>query len=109
VYVPVGATTGPISVTTGAGTNTSFDSFTVIPLALNSFSPTSGPVGTKVTISGSGFTGTKSVAFNGTTTSFTLNSDTQITVHVPTGATTGPISVTTAAGTVVSSTSFTVQ
>jgi DNA/RNA endonuclease G (NUC1) len=109
--VPTGATTGPISVTTSAGTGTSSTNFTVTAPApsITSFSPTSGPVGTNVVITGSAFTGATAVKFNGTAaTSFTVNSDTQITATVPTGATTGPISVTTSAGTGTSSTSFTV-
>jgi DNA/RNA endonuclease G (NUC1) len=109
--VPTGATTGPISVTTSAGTGTSSTNFTVTAPApsITSFSPTSGPVGTNVVITGSAFTGATAVKFNGTAaTSFTVNSDTQITATVPTGATTGTISVTTANGTGTSSTSFTV-
>ncbi len=73
------------------------------------FTPTSGPVGTSVTITGTNFTGATAVKFNGTAaTSFTVNSSTQITATVPSGATTGPISVTTPSGTGTSSTNFTV-
>ena len=76
---------------------------------LTSFAPTSGPVGTSVTLTGTGFTGASSVAFNGTSApGYTINSDTQITVAVPTGATTGTIAVTTPGGTATSTSSFTV-
>ncbi len=78
---------------------------------VDGFSPTFGPVGTSVTINGSGFTGATDVAFNGTTLgagNFTVDSDTQITAPVPSGATSGPISVTTPLGTGTSSTSFSV-
>ena len=75
---------------------------------ISSFSPTSGPVGTSVTISGTNFTGASSVKFNGTSASYTVNSSTQITATVPSGATTGPISVTNSSGTGTSSSSFTV-
>jgi hypothetical protein len=75
---------------------------------VSAFSPTSGPVGTSVTVTGSGFTGATSVTFNGTAASFTVSSDSQLTATVPSGATSGSISVTTAAGTGTSSGSFTV-
>jgi hypothetical protein len=74
--------------------------------AITSFSPTSGPVGTGVTITGSGFTGAVDVAFNGTPASFEVGSSTQISTRVPNGATTGKISVTNAAGTAVSDGAF---
>jgi hypothetical protein len=73
-----------------------------------SFAPTSGTVGTSVTITGSNLSGASAVKFNGTGATYTVNSDTQITATVPGGATTGPISVTTSGGTATSSTSFTV-
>ena len=76
--------------------------------ALTSFAPTSGPVGTSVTITGSNLSGATAVKFNGTTAAFAVNSDTQITATVPAGATTGTISVTTPGGTATSSASFTV-
>src|SRR2546426_4344857 len=57
--------------------------------AISSFSPTSGGVGARVTITGNAFTGATAVKFNGTNAAFTLSSDTQITDNVPTGATTG--------------------
>jgi outer membrane protein assembly factor BamB len=77
--------------------------------AVGSFAPASGPVGTAVTISGSNFTGATAVKFNGTAaTSFTVVDDSHITTSVPTGATTGAVSVTTPAGTGSSSGVFTV-
>jgi Ca2+-binding RTX toxin-like protein len=70
--------------------------------------PTSGPVGTSVTLSGSGFTGATSVKFNGTAATFSVDGNAQISTTVPSGATSGTIKVTTPAGTATSSTSFTV-
>ena len=106
--VPAGALTGKITVTTGATTLSSLVTFKVTPL-VKTFSPTSGPVGTPVTITGTGLSQATAVKFNGTAATFTVNSDTQITTSVPTGATTGKITVTTKGGTASSSTSFTVN
>jgi uncharacterized repeat protein (TIGR01451 family) len=108
--VPAGATTGPIAVTTPGGTATSAASFTVIPPpTIAGFSPTSGPTGTMVTITGTGFTGTTNVMFNNTNAKqFTVVTDTQITAAVPNGAKTGSIGVTTPGGMATSGSSFTV-
>ena len=70
--------------------------------------PASGAPGTSVTISGSGFTNATHVRFNGTSAGFSIVSDTQITATVPSGATSGPISVTGPDGTGTSAASFSV-
>lgn len=57
--------------------------------------PTGGTVGTKVTILGYGLTGSSSVTFNSVAAAFTVVSDTEITTTVPSGATTGIVTVTT--------------
>ena len=107
--VPAGATTGKIQVTTPGGTLTSNKPFYVTPQVL-SFTPASGPVGTSVQITGTGLTQTKVVTFGGVeATSFTANSDTQITATVPTGAVTGRVVVSTPGGTAWSASNFTVQ
>ncbi|UPT71107.1 MAG: T9SS type B sorting domain-containing protein [Flavobacterium sp. JAD_PAG50586_2] len=66
---------------------------------ITSFSPTSGPQNTLVTINGSGFqagSGTSAVNFNGIpATSFTVVSDTLIKAYIPAGNTSGNISVVT--------------
>ncbi len=87
--------------------------FTITASAVNaptitSFNPTSGPVGTSVTITGTNLTGATNVSFNGTTATIGTNSATQITTTVPAGATTGTISVTTGNGTATSAGTFTV-
>jgi uncharacterized protein DUF4082/Big-like domain-containing protein/IPT/TIG domain-containing protein len=105
--VPAGATSGPITVSTPGGTATSSTSFKVRP-KINGFSPTSGPVGTTVTIVGSGFTGAILVRFNTTSAVFTVVSSTKITATVPAGATTGRISVLTSGGSAFTPSSFTV-
>ena len=76
--------------------------------ALASFTPTSGPVGTSVTLTGSGLSGTSAVSFNGQTAYFKVESDSQVAAIVPTGATSGPITVTTGDGTAASTDPFTV-
>jgi len=106
--VPAGATTGFVNVTTPGGVLKSNRKFLVMPAILN-FDPTSGQVGTSVTITGTSFTGATGVAFGGVAaTAFSVNSDTQITATVPTGAKTGKISVKTPGGTATSSGTFTV-
>nr|WP_230678909.1 T9SS type A sorting domain-containing protein [Hymenobacter properus] len=81
----------------------------VVAPVVTSFTPTSGPVGTVVTITGTDFTAASTVSFNGTAaTAVTFNSTTSLTATVPTGATTGPITVATAYGSSTSTTSFTV-
>jgi photosystem II stability/assembly factor-like uncharacterized protein len=86
------------------------DLYTAAPATptITSFTPTSGPVGTSVTITGTNFTGATAVRFNGTNATYTVNSATQITATVPSGATTGVITVVTPAGSANSATSFTV-
>jgi len=74
---------------------------------ITSIKPAAGPLGTKIVITGTGFTGASSVQIDGTTALFTVTSDTRITANVPpTGS--GPITVTNAGSTAASSTSFTV-
>ena len=89
----------------------SIQSIAIGQLALFSFNPLQGFVGTQVTIQGNGFSTTISnntVKFNGTVATVTTAVANQLVVSVPSGATTGPISVTVAGTTVTSSNSFTV-
>ncbi len=100
--VPVGATTGPISVTNPGGTGTSTKIFTVqLPKApkVTKLTPASGPVGTTVVIKGTGLFGASAVTFNGTPAqSYTVNSAKQITAVVAVGTTTGFVVVTAPGG-----------
>ncbi len=80
-------------------------------LAIFQFTPDKGPVGTTVTIYGTGFSATpasNTVKFNGTTTSVLTATTTVLTANVPSGATNGPISVTVAGVTATSASNFTV-
>lgn len=60
--------------------------------SVTSFTPTSGPVGTEVTINGTGLTGT-TVTFSGVNATVVSNTGTQMVVVIPAGATTGMLSV----------------
>ena len=106
--VPAGATTGPVAVVAPTGTATSATPFTVgPPPVITSFTPGTGYVGSSVVLTGTGFTGATQVTFNGTVAAvFTVNSNTQLTVTVPTGASTGLIGVTTPVSTGFSATNF---
>jgi hypothetical protein len=73
------------------------------------FSPGAGAVGDAITLTGTRFTDLGGVWFNtvGDST-YIVNSDTSVTAHVPSGATTGQIQVGNATGNVLSATNFTV-
>jgi hypothetical protein len=107
--IPVGATTGLITVNTPGGWDTSTANFVVIPPpTIGGFSPESGAPGSTVTITGTDLAGTSSVKFNGSNARFTVVSNTTVTATVPKGAKSGPLSVSTAGGTATSVASFTV-
>ena len=96
--VPVGAATGNIVVTVNSVPSNGLN-FTVLPTPnIASLSPTSGSVGTSVSITGTNFgstQGSSTVSFNGTPATTIGNwNPTQITATVPAGATTGNVVVT---------------
>ncbi|MGI4874676.1 MAG: FG-GAP-like repeat-containing protein [Janthinobacterium lividum] len=111
--VPAGATpTGNVVLTEPCGQTIS-SPFSVQP-AISSFTPTSADAGNSLTLNGTGLSGATAITFSGTsnnvvTTGFTVNAaGTQITgVVVPSGATTGPLTVTTPSGTSAASATFT--
>src|SRR5437899_2998616 len=81
------------------------------PASIASLNPTSGAVGSSVTITGANFgatRGTSTVKFNGTAATATRWSATSIVVKVPTGATTGSV-VVTVGGVASNAVSFTVS
>ena len=114
VAVPIGATTGPISVTVGGQTATSSTNFTVTQPAptITGFSPGSGPVGTAVSITGTNFSTTPAANgvtfFNNVAATVSAATTTSLTVTVPGGAATGVIKVTVGGQTATSSNNFTV-
>ncbi|MFY8033482.1 MAG: IPT/TIG domain-containing protein, partial [Flexibacteraceae bacterium] len=116
VTVPTGATTGPITVTNGAGTATSNAGFIVPGAAptITSFTPTSGAIGSTVTITGTNLLPLTNARFTaafgpGANATVVSNNGITLVVTVPNNAATGPITVQTAAGTVTSTASFTVN
>ncbi|MCB0633418.1 MAG: DUF3500 domain-containing protein [Saprospiraceae bacterium] len=114
--VPDGASTGPISVVVGDESASSTDDFTVTEITstaptITDFTPTSGSVGTTVTITGTNFSTTASentVSFNGTEATVSAATATTLTVTVPDGATSGYITVTVDGSTATSESEFTV-
>jgi len=106
--VPAGVASGPISVTTPAGTASSAANFYGAPVISN-FSPTHGLPGTNVAISGQNFLGASSVRFNGSNATFSVVNNTTINATVPANAQTGPITVSAPAGTNTSAQSFTLD
>lgn len=104
--VPAGFSTGPISITTPAGTTNSSGLFYAVP-AITSFSPAHGLPGTNVVITGSNFLGATVVRFNGTNATFIPpTNNTTLVATVPNGALTGPITIGAPAGTNTSAASF---
>ena len=103
--VPGNATTGPITVTTSAGTSTNSNIF-YVPPRLTGFTPTSGVVGTNVVINGANFTGATGVLFNTASANFSVNASNKLTTTVPTNATTGPLTVITPGGIIISTNTF---
>lgn len=106
--VPSGALTGDVTVTTGSTVLSTLSSYKIKP-TLKSFTPLSGPIGTEVTITGTGLAQASKVTIDKISASFTVVSDSEITATVPAGAATGKIAVTTKGGSVTSSASFTVN
>jgi hypothetical protein len=95
--VPEGATTGNVVVTVGGAASNGV-LFTVVGVpSITGLSPTSGPVGTVVTITGTNFgtaQGSSLLNFNWAAATPTFWSDTTITVPVPLSASTGSVVVT---------------
>jgi len=70
---------------------------------------TSGRIGKTIEILGQGLTGSTGVSFNGTAANFQVVSDTYLTAVVPSGATTGFVTVTTPGGPLTSNKQFRVK
>lgn len=103
--VPSTATTGPLTVATAAGTSATNTGF-YLPPRLASFTPTNGVVGDTVTLSGLNFTDAGSLRFNNSEASFTVTAPGSMTAVIPPDATTGPLTVSTPGGLIISTNSF---
>jgi len=80
-----------------------------VSVGLHSFvrtNPTSGAVGSTVTILGNGLNSASTVTFDGIGATFTAGSNTYLTAVVPAGATSGQVKVVTSSGTLKSNQSF---
>ncbi len=105
--VPSGET-GTVTVTTASGTLSSSQKYRVTP-KITSITPETGPVGTSVTVGGTGFIQATSVTVGGVkVAAFTVNSDKQVTFTVPSGAKTGKVVILTPGGKATSAATFTV-
>jgi RHS repeat-associated protein len=96
-FVPLTATTGPLTVVANnLGSNQNFI-FTFYSPVITSVVPPAAPVGGTVVVSGSGFgvLGQSTVQFNGVATNIGTQTNTSFPVVVPANATSGPITVTT--------------
>lgn len=109
--IPPGASTGTVQVTTPLGSGTSTTALS-IPQQIVSLSSPGGKPNDSVTITVSGFNPTTSnptVTFSGGVTgSVTATTANTVTVTVPAGATTGPITVTPQAGNALQSATYTI-
>src|SRR5438094_621775 len=105
--VPVDATIGPIRITNPTGTANTANDFLVAP-RITGFSPARSATNMVVIVEGFNFAVATNVLFNSRRASFWVTAPTQIHATVPFGATNGPITVQTAAGTATSTNHFTV-
>ncbi|HXO35526.1 MAG TPA: choice-of-anchor tandem repeat GloVer-containing protein [Candidatus Acidoferrales bacterium] len=105
--VPSGET-GSVRVITSSGELLSNKIFKVTP-KLTSFSPTTGKVGDSIVLTGTGLIQASNLTVGGVkVTSYTVSSDSKVTIRVPRGAKTGKLAVTTPGGNATSTATFTV-
>jgi len=110
VTVPFGATNGPISLITPSGIVNVPGTFTILYTpVIYSFTPTQGPAGTDVTITGRLLSGVTQVSFGGgPAASFSITSDAELHATVNGLAVTGAITLTNSFGTTSSASRFSV-
>lgn len=107
--VPGSPLTGPITLVTTSGTNTSVVLFYGAP-RVDNFTPSSGGPGTTITLNGVNFTGATQVQLNGAPVpNFAVVNNQQITLAVPADGTSGKLKVIAPGGTNESAASFLVR
>lgn len=97
IKVPPGASPGVLTVQTAGGSVESTESFTPLP-TVTGFSPTSGWPGSEVTITGTNLAGSTVYFWNGYRAYGNSYTSTSVTVQIPNGAKTGPLSLETSNG-----------
>jgi uncharacterized repeat protein (TIGR03803 family) len=107
--VPANASSGAIHVNHSFITASSATNYTVTqPFSITGFTPTSGPVGTIVTLSGYGFADVNAASLDGYISGFTIVSNTSIKVTVPANGVTDPFHLKANGVTIDTPASFTV-
>ena len=92
---------------TGGGVGTVSVRLNQVSALRAGLAPTVGNVGTQLTVRGTDLTGTTAVRFNGTLApGFTVTSPTTLQVTVPSGASSGPVTISTPGGVLTSNTPF---
>ncbi|MDO5977429.1 IPT/TIG domain-containing protein [Flavivirga spongiicola] len=107
--VPVGATTGSVTVSVKGKEAAAGPDFTVLLPTITALNPVKGGVGETVVLTGANYSTTpeeNKVWFNGVEATVSAATATSITVTVPAGATTGTVSVQVKDGTVITGPSF---
>ncbi|NBV90140.1 MAG: hypothetical protein EBR84_01835 [Actinobacteria bacterium] len=104
--VPVGSVTGAVTVTTNSGTGTG--ARVTVAAGSNaarftSFSSNTMPEGDWMTVNGTNFGAVTAVRLSGINANFKVLSATSISVQVPSGSSTGAMTITTPAGSVLTS------
>lgn len=92
-----------------AGNFTAIKRFPSNELSIIAFLPRQGPIGTRVTIYGTGFVDVTGVTFNGVSAQIIETNSSVIVAEVPVNATTGPISVLTSTDSAASANPFIVR
>jgi sugar lactone lactonase YvrE len=108
VTIPAAAGTGNLVVSVSGGPAAQSGTFTFIPLAVTSISPTSGPKNTVVTVVGTGFSATpanNAVTLNNKVCAVTSATETELTITIPASAGSGLLKIN-VSGEVVDSQNF---